>query len=120
MTERKLLKNSLCPDWPSYMLSNQNQVVRNAAGQMAKIQDAKTEEIFRPTSCDRVGGKPMKPVFTYGMSKDSPFRNAYTKEHPLTKQLLDDGAKRASRKIEHVKHPKLFTTIMRQGLSKEM
>lgn len=62
----------------------------------------------------------MKPVLTYGMSKDSPFHTAFTKEHPSTKQLLDYNEKRKSSKSRHVSHPKQFTNLMRQGLSKEM
>ena len=110
----------MCPDWPNYFLANKDTIVINQCGQVSKVKDAKNDSSFRPTSCDNNASKVMKPVLTYGMSKDSPFHSGYTKNHPSTKQLLDYGEKRQSSNLEHVKHPKLFMTIMRQGVSKEM
>ena len=58
---------------------------------MAKVSDAQKSEAFRPPGLEYHYGKSMQRTLTYGQSKDSPFRSAYTIEHPSTKQLLDFG-----------------------------
>ena len=89
------------------------------------------------------GGKTMNAVARYGVSRDSPFKNEFTTDHPSTKQLLDynDGkrpvmtadqrarisklpidqqiAAYSKHKIYNNPHPKMFTNIMRQGMSKD-
>ena len=85
LTDTKLINNALSTDWPNYFLANKNVIVRNPAGQVAQVKDVETDRSFRPLNCDYPSAKEMKPTLTYGMSKDSPFHSAYTKDHPLTK-----------------------------------
>ena len=80
---------------------------------MARVTDITEDRSFRPPNSDYVPGKVMRPEHKYGMSKDSPFHNAYTQDHPLTKQLLGYGEKRRSTDLNTVKHPKMFLNIMR-------
>ena len=112
LKDTKLIRNALCTDWPGYFLGNKNTIVINPCGQLARVSDTKNDSSFRSSNCNISSSKPMQPVRTYGMSKDSPFHTAYTRDHPSTKQLLDYGDRRKSSNLDHVKHPKLFMTIM--------
>ena len=106
---------------------------------MAKVKDTVNNAAFIPEGSKLRGGKPLNPTLTIGMSKDSPFHmhSGYTKTHPSTKQLLDYGDKKrqpapcatvvsklpVEQQIlayESSKQPKMFTNIMREGMSKEM
>ena len=84
------------------------------------------------------GGKTLNPVAKYGVSRDSPFKNEYTTDHPSTKQLLDyndkkrtamtaetrarisklpldEQIKEYSRRLQN-NHPKMFTNLMHHGM----
>ena len=84
----------------------------------------------------------MHPVMKLGMSKDSPFLGQYTEQHPSTKKILDYDFKPSNNRgnvdmaaiavlpiEEQIKilqtmsslgKPKMFTNLVRQGMSKEM
>ena len=52
---------------------------------MARVNDILDDRTFRPPNQDYSPAKEMRPERTYGVSKDFPFQNAYTQDHPLTK-----------------------------------
>ena len=40
LTDKKLLRNALCTEWPNYFLGNKNTVVVNHSGQVSLVRDA--------------------------------------------------------------------------------
>lgn len=101
---------------------------------MKLISDARHDKAFKPPSASPRQALSMKPTLKYGMSVDSPFHSAFTKTHPATKKLQDYGDVRKSLPCnidklpidEQMKaysamiKPKMFTNIMREGLSKDV
>ena len=78
MTDKKLIRNALCTDWPGYFLGNKDIVMINSEGKMAKVKDAKNNVSFTPECTKPTGGKPLKTTLKIGMSKDSPFHSLGT------------------------------------------
>ena len=87
ITDPRCIRNAVCTDWPGYFLKNQNSIVINSSGKMAKVKDTLNNVSFAPEGSKPRGGKPLHPTLTIGMSKDNPFHmhSSYTKSHPSTK-----------------------------------
>ena len=75
LSDPKLIRNAICPDWPGYFLTNKNSIVINKAGEISSVKDASKNVSFAPQNLNRTSGKPLVPTLKNGMSKDSPFHN---------------------------------------------
>ena len=85
LSDKKLIRNAICTDWPANFLANKHTVVISSSGQLRQVRDAQDDSSFAPPYLTSTKSKPLQPALTVGLSKDSPFHltgGQYTQTHP--------------------------------------
>ena len=100
MFSKKALKNTICVEWPDYLVKNKNIVLRDEKN----VMTLRAERDLSKEQPQKRVEKTINTNYKFGLSKDTPFENKYTELSSLTKAILN-REKEFSEERKNVLHP---------------